>query len=53
MANRLPYKAGSITLDINGGIGIYTNMPKMTWSYRKADKIYSGIRPGETLIEDA
>lgn len=53
MKARLKYTAGAITLDKNGDIGIGWNSRKMAWSYRKGNKIYSGIRHGDNFIEDA
>lgn len=53
MAERLTHKAGAITLDKNGDVGIGFNSHKMAWTYRKGDKIHSGIRPGDHFIEDA
>lgn len=53
MTTRLPYKAGAITLDRKGDVGIYFNSLKMAWTYRKGNKIYSGIRPGDNFVEDA
>lgn len=53
MTDRLNYTAGAITLDKNGEIGISFSSLKMAWSYRKGNKIHSGIRPGDNFIEDA
>lgn len=53
MEKRLPHKAGSISLDKNGNVGIHFNALKMAWAYRKGDKIHSGIRRGDNFIEDA
>lgn len=50
---RLPYKNGAITLDKNGNVGIHFTSKKMAWTYRKGDKIHSGIRPGDDFVEDA
>lgn len=52
MSERLPYKAGAITLGTKGDVGIFFNSLKMAWTYRKGNKIYSGIRPGDNFIED-
>lgn len=53
MVNRLNYTAGAITLDTKGNVGINFNSEKMAWTYRKGNKIYSGIRLGDNFIEDA
>lgn len=53
MKNRLNYTAGAITLDKNGNVGIGFNSLKMAWTYRKGNKIYSGIRLGDNFVEDA
>lgn len=52
MTERLKYTAGAITLDKKGDIGIYFTSEKMAWTYRKGDKIYSGIRPGDNFVEN-
>lgn len=53
LEQRLRYKAGAITLDKNGNVGIHFDSLKMAWTYRKGDKIHSGIRLGDDFIEDA
>lgn len=53
MTARLKYEAGAITLDKNGEVGIGFTSHKMAWTYRKGNKIYSGIRSGDNFIEDA
>lgn len=53
MASRLNYTAGAITLDRKGEVGIAFNSLKMAWTYRKGNKIYSGIRHGDNFVEDA
>lgn len=53
MTARLNYTAGAITLDERGNVGISFTSRKMAWTYRKANKIFSGIRPGDNFIEDA
>lgn len=53
MEERLPYNAGAITLDNKGNVGIHFNSLKMAWTYRKGNKIHSGIRPGDDFEEDA
>lgn len=53
MEDRLPYKAGAITISKNGDIGIGFNSIKMAWTYRKGNEIHSGIRHGDDFVEDA
>lgn len=53
MTQRLTYTAGAITLSPTGEPGIYFTSQKMAWTYRKGNKIYSGIRLGDNFVEDA
>lgn len=53
MTKRLTFEAGAITLSPNGEPGIYHTSKKMAWTYRKGNKIYSGIRRGDNFEEDA
>lgn len=53
MTDRLKYTAGAITLDTKGDVGIHFTSLKMAWTYRKGNKIYSGIRHGDNFVEDA
>lgn len=53
MTKRLGFTAGAITLSPKGEPGIYFTSQKMAWTYRKGNKIYSGIRPGDNFVEDA
>lgn len=47
------YKAGAITLDDNGNVGIHFSALETAWAYCKGDKIRSGIHPGDHFIDDA
>lgn len=51
MTRRLNYTAGAITLDRLGRVGIFWTSKKMAWAYRKANRIESGIKMGETHME--
>lgn len=53
MTRRLKYTAGAITLSPKGEPGIYFTSQKMAWTYRKGNRIFSGIRLGDNFVEDA
>lgn len=52
MTRRLTYTAGAITLDTKGDVGIYFTSEKMAWTYRRGNKIHSGIRLNDHFVED-
>ena len=54
MRKRTQGTAGAITIDAQGGVGIYWTSEKMAWAYQKGDKVYSGISEKiNNLCEDA
>lgn len=53
MTKRLKYTAGAITIEANGEIGIFWTSEKMAWAYQRNDKVHSGIRKGQSFVEDA
>lgn len=53
MTERLTHTAGAITIDAGGNVGYYFTAKKMSWAYRKGDKVYYGIRNGDNFVEPA